>query len=132
MSFGSDFSAIDDIDQTWSVLRGDRGERRALAQAIARRFVTPRGGLFYDESYGLDLREFVSDGGADPSLVEPMIEAEARRDERVVDCMARISVVGATINEWRVRINPRAIDGQSYPFTLLVTGLTVAMLNEGQ
>lgn len=124
MSLGSDFSGFDDLDPRLTFLEGDANEITACAQAVARRFITPRGGLFYDQSYGLDLRAFLSDT-ANPDLVAKQICAEARKEQRVTDCAASITVNGDT---WTVVINPSIDTGRSFTLTLAVSAVTVELL----
>lgn len=61
---------------------------RAIVEAIARRWQTPRGGLVDDPNYGYDLSDFVGDdlNIADVGLIAQMASAEAVKDERVQSC----------------------------------------------
>lgn len=127
MGFGSDFNCFEDFDAGLTVLTGDKPEQIALSQAVARRFITPRQGLFYDQAYGLDLRSFVSETYR-ASDVETMISAEARKDERIANCTARITVSGES---WTITINCTPVDGDSFTLTLLVTSVTVELINTG-
>lgn len=127
MSFGSDFSGFDDIDPLWTFLEGATQEATALAQAVARRFICTRGGLFYDPSYGLDLRLFISSTFS-PAQVEEQIAAEARKDERITDCVATVTVLGET---WEVQIKCTASTGATFDFTLSVSRVTVSLLTTG-
>lgn len=125
MSFGSDFAGVDDLDANLTFLEGDKAEMTALAQATARRLTTPRNGLFYDLSYGEDIRSFVSDS-IPPALVSKMLSAEVKKDQRIRDCTTVITVVGDT---WTVIINPTATTGQSFTLTISVSSVTVELLS---
>ncbi len=124
MTFGSDFDAVDDLDQFLSFLEGD-DEATAYVQAIARRFTTQRFGLFYDLTYGLDLRGFVSDP-IDPTIVQGLIAAECRKDPRTKDAVARINATGET---WTVTILVISQPGPSYTLTLSVNDVSVTVLS---
>jgi hypothetical protein len=127
MGYGSDFNCFEDFTPSIAFLEGVVPERLALAQALARRYITPRGGLFYDPSYGLDLRKFVSETYR-PGDVEAMISAEGRKDERVANVVARITVAGET---WTIIVNVTTVQGDSFPLTLSVTSVTVELLSVG-
>jgi hypothetical protein len=125
MSFGSDFSAVDDLDQFLTFLEGETNERTAFMQAIARRFTTQRYALFYDQTYGLDLRLFLSD--SIPAVtVEGLICMEARKDERVRDCAASINVFGDT---WEVSIIVTAVDSDEFTLTISVDAVSATLLS---
>lgn len=125
MSFGSDFSAVDDIDEFLTFLSGEQNERVAYMQSIARRYTTPRFGLFYDQTYGLDLSMFVGDP-IPKETVQSMTESEARKDERTKDCMATIAISGES---WRVRIVVTPQDGETFTLTLSVDRVSVSLLS---
>lgn len=125
MSLGSDFSGVDDIDSALTYLEGEAAEQVAFAQAIARRYETPNGGLWYDGNYGLDLRTFLVDQ-LPPQVVEGMISAEARKDERCVKCTAEITVQAD--GAWQIKILPTSDEGETYELTMAVTTETAALL----
>lgn len=130
-TFGADFSAVEDFDANWTFLEGDAGEARALAQAVARRLITPRGGLFYDPAYGMDIRAFIADTTT-PEDAVAQIENEARKDERVDDCKCTITVVGEGASTiWTVQIHCTATTGKAFDLTLEVSRVTVALLKGG-
>jgi phage baseplate assembly protein W len=56
-----------------------------LEEALLRRLITPRGGLFYDPEYGLDVREYLNTAlsDADRFELETFIALECEKDERV-------------------------------------------------
>lgn len=131
MTFGSDFDGVDSIDANWSFLDGEANDTKAFVQAIARRYLTPRGGLFYRPDYGFDLRTLVSDN-VDPSLAEAMIAVEALGDERVADCRASIVASGPNNGRtWQITIVVTAKTGATYTLTLSVSAVTVELLKAG-
>ncbi len=122
--YGSDIHCIDDIDPSFSVVTG----RLAVAQALARRLGTPRGGLFYDPEYGFDLRQFAN-AGFNQALsfqISAGIEAECVKDERVRSASASVTYDAQT-----ERLTT-AVDGISDagPFRLVlsVSSVTVEVL----
>lgn len=86
---GTDIYCIDDIDPAFALVDGSR----ALAQCIARRLATPRGGLFYDVDYGFDLTAFLNADIDDRTIFQIAVgvENEARKDERVGQCEALVT-----------------------------------------
>ena len=88
--YGFDISTPDaaDLDPLGTLVTG----ARALGQALARRLVTPRGGLLDDPSYGYDLRQLVGEAlrPGDLATVQAEVADQCRADERVDD--AAVSV----------------------------------------
>jgi len=109
---GRDFSALPDL--SLSVQSGARN----LAEALARRLITPRGGLFYDPSYGTDIREFINSEDDDETRFEmtTRISAEIDKDERVLSSSVEI---GENISN-SVTVTARIIAATG-PFTLILT-----------
>lgn len=85
--FGTDFSAIDDIDANLSLVSG----RTCLMQALLRRLLTPRGGLFYAPNYGTDIMRFVNTS-TDARVIEQAIETELLQDERVDNVQCTVTI----------------------------------------
>lgn len=124
---GVDVDCILDPGYVWLLCSGFRN----LGNALARRLSTPRGALFYDPGYGLDLRSYLNAGLTDAKLSELVsaIGSECEKDERVqqADVTATYSYQTSTL---RVRIEVLTADG---PFRLIlgVDQVTVAILNDG-
>lgn len=89
---GVDIDCISDVGQSLSLARGLRN----LGNALARRLFTPRGGLFYDPNYGLDVRAFVNAAFTPQQLsqVQADIAAEESKEERVEN--PQVTVVSNT------------------------------------
>jgi len=77
-NIGSDFSCVTDVTPGLRVVDG----RKCLAQAVARRLITERGGLFYDANYGVDTRAWLGKAEAYRG-VRRKIEDQAYQDERI-------------------------------------------------
>jgi hypothetical protein len=92
IDLGTDLSTPDGMDL--DPLGGTVTGRRAVGQAIARRLVTPRGGLLDDESYGYDLRQLVGEAlrPGDLATVEADIADQCRADERVDDVAVAVTL----------------------------------------
>lgn len=126
--YGSDFSAVGDLDPYLTFLTGDNLPQ-ALTEALARRFDTPRGGLFYDTSYGLSLSQFLLDC-IDTGVAEQAIVGEALKDERVARCKCVITVNADS--SWKIQINPQDEAGKVYELTFLADPTKVSLLTQGQ
>lgn len=73
---------------------------RCVAEAIVRRWSTPRGGLIDDPNYGYDLTDLINDDldKADLARAAHTAGAEAEKDERVLSCETTITMIGDTLN----------------------------------
>jgi phage baseplate assembly protein W len=77
--FGKDLTALPE-------LRFQLKEGLAnLGEALARRLLTPRGGLFYDPTYGWDLRRYINEvlDEATEYEMRVLVEQELEKDPRV-------------------------------------------------
>ena len=110
-ALGSDFAGVTDLDFSLSDVSG----RRALAEAVARRWLTPRGSLIYDPDYGQGLLEYthVSTDGVDG--LRAALESEALKDERVEDVAVDVTLVNEVLT-----IRGRLVDAEG-PFDLTVS-----------
>jgi hypothetical protein len=119
--YGTDVSAEPDLDPMFPEQTG----RALLIEALARRFETPRGSLFYDPDYGFDLRALIGEGLADGDLfaLQAAIAAECRKDERVVAARAVVALDRATST---MTVTIAAADGAG-PFRLVLDVSTVSV-----
>jgi phage baseplate assembly protein W len=117
---GYDLSGILDLSPDLRTVHG----REALIEALARRLTTPRGGLWYDPSYGHDVRQYVNAPSPQPGLVESQVSAECLKDERVLDAEVTVLSVGEEL-----RISVEITDARGpFTLTLVVTQVTVELL----
>lgn len=88
-----------------------------VARAIGRRFITPRGGLFYDLSYGTDLRRFLNlpDNPSNRFELETQAAREALKEPRIAGAEAQTEDWGP--NAIRLRLQGALSDG---PFDFIV------------
>lgn len=121
-----DISCVDDLDPALTLVT----DRRVLiAQRIARRLGTPRGGLIYDEDYGYDLRGKLNAAMTNAEVLEMSanIRAECLKEEGVLTARVGFGYSSAT-QTMRVKIHVGTIFG-AFPLTLNVSDVTVAILH---
>lgn len=101
---------------------------RALAMAILRRFVVRTGDLFYDESYGFDLRGVVGKAMTRGELfrVRSRVASECKKDERVDSAKADLRF-DPNENKLFVRISCTSGVGP-FTLTLAADALSVDLL----
>lgn len=97
---GSDFAGTDDLDPDLTVVSG----LRCLAEALIRRLQTAA--LFYDPTYGRDLRRFVN-GTRSAYDLQRAAEVECLKDERAQRVQASVDFDGSaarlTLVVWTAR-----------------------------
>lgn len=119
--FGTDIGAI--TQQGFVVLSGADN----LVAALLRRLITPRGGLFYDPTYGFDLRAYINEAFTDEVRfeLETLVAAELEKDPRVFRANAVVLDTGlipqGTIN---IRIDFETAQG---PFRLILAADQVSV-----
>lgn len=82
-TLGEDFSGVDDMEPSLQVVGG----RDGLLEALARRLSTRSGGLWYDRTYGYDLRRFIGSTVSE-RVIARAVETECLKDERVQNVRA--------------------------------------------
>lgn len=123
LTWGVDISTFPGLDPMLGPLTGPR----VVAEAVARRLRTPRGGLSFYPDFGLDLRGYLlaplSQAGL--SGIRAAVEAEAQKDERVLDASATVQFV----SEGARLLVSLTLTTASGPFklTLLVSKLDVSI-----
>jgi hypothetical protein len=126
INYGHDLFCIQDLDPGMIEVDG----RVCLAQAIARRLMTPRGGLIDDTNYGYDLTAFINDDITASAIgrMQGQIVAECMKDQRVVGASASVIY---TAQQLIVTIS--ITDGVGpFPLVLAVSAVTVQILSIGQ
>jgi hypothetical protein len=124
--YGSDMSLLMDLDPMGTVITG----RLLLAQALIRRWTTPRGRLLDDPNYGYAVTDELNDdlGPADINQIAANMDAEAIKDERVVSSQTTVQFNPAT----GFLITTTIIDDGSGPFPLVlqISDVTVTILSQ--
>jgi hypothetical protein len=120
IDYGLDILVFTDLDDSMTPV----GDSRVLSEAIARRFLTPRGHLAFHPDYGLDLRGYLNDSIDDDFLLtlKADMEMEANQDERVESAKATVSYDEAT-KTLTAKVELESAVGP-FSFTLEVSELT--------
>ncbi len=118
--YGNDTESTDDT----TFARREVSGSIMMAQALARRFQTPRGYLFYDPEYGYDLRQYLKGPIPLLSVINGQVENEAYKDERVDDVKVESSFDGDGLE---VNIAGFGSEGP-FDLTLNITEVTVELL----
>lgn len=121
--FGTDLSALPDL--SWTLKSGQVN----LAEAIARRLITPPGGLFYDPTYGLDLRQYIGEALTDEVRyeIETLVAAECEKDERILSAVATIIEAPPQLRSIQIELALETADGP-YRLILSISNVTVEVL----
>lgn len=123
-TLGTDVSALPSLGSRFRLVSGPEN----LAEALARRLMTPRGALHYAPDYGTDLRAFLSEAFTARTItrVRAAVEAELRKDRRVT-AVSAVATYDATTESLAVEV---VVENEAGPFTLTVraTALTVELL----
>ncbi len=119
-NYGTDLAGYLDLTPTMAETSGNR----LLAEACARRLITPRGGLIDDPNYGYDVTELINDdlGPRDLAILSSGIQQELLKDERVIAVEALVTL-GAGGN-LVITVN---LTGANGPF-LLVLGVSSVLV----
>lgn len=121
-AYGVDIPAIPEL--SWSPIVG----LPVVAHALGRRFITPRGGLFYDPTYGSDLRSFLNrpDTTANRFELEVMAAREALKEPRILDVDTTVQTWGK--NAIRLGLNGELAEGP-FDFIAHITEVDVGLFS---
>lgn len=121
-SFAIDCSAIPDLN-----LAVEQSGYVNLGEALFRRLVTFRGGLFYDVDYGFDVRQWINDHGTEDRIYELAtgVAVECEKDPRVES--AEVDVLQLDQRRGQIRIVCRIAAGLA-TYTLAWGGTPEAAL----
>lgn len=121
---GDDIECVRDLGTTLSLAVGVHN----LGNALARRLTTPRGGLFYEPDYGIDVRNFLKAGFTESSVksVGSAIAEEVRKDPRVQGATVKVATNNADAS-MRITIGVEIAAGP-FDLVLRVDALTVELL----
>jgi phage baseplate assembly protein W len=128
LGYGTDLSCITDLAEDLAEV--DPTSNQAIAEALIRRLITPRGALPDDPDYGFDLRGLLNRGVTLTELraVTGQARNEIRKDDRVADAKvsAAFSLQGATLRV-SIEVTPADVDNDTFSFTFALTDTTVAI-----
>jgi hypothetical protein len=123
-NFGTAVSWVADMSAEGRAVTGFR----VVAEAIARRWMTPRGRLIGYPDYGYDLTQFVNADMSQRDIValQAGAAAEAEKDSRVVKCD-----VTATLGSDGLLTVTATVDTAAGPFDLVasVSDITLELLS---
>lgn len=122
VDYGTDLWCVSDLTSDMSEVSG----RTLLAQALARRLQTPRGGLIDDPDYGFDVTAYIDDDLTDREIarIRTGISAECVKDERVSSVTVTTTFAKSTLV---IAIDVVDLQG---PFRLVLaaTSVTISIL----
>jgi hypothetical protein len=120
---GSDFACVMDLDPNLTVVSG----RLALGQAVARRWLTIPGTLWYDRTYGAGLLAAINGAVQSTESWSSILETEALKDERVLECTVSVSFANETLT-----VLGRLVDAEGpFDLTVAVGALSIDVLLGG-
>lgn len=124
VDLGTDIATPDaaDLDPYFGTVSGVR----AIAQALARRLVTPRGSLLDDDGYGYDLRSRLNDSlePRDIAALAAIVKRELESDERVESAEVAVSLADGTL-----RVSARVVSSTgAFRLVLAVADVTSEIL----
>lgn len=131
MAYGTEVWCTSGL-QTGRLARG----KTALAQALYRRLITPRGSLRGgddEENYGIDLSEYVGQVGYETSLLAlpSVVRGELSKDDRVADVVAVVTTStnsNGTIDiTMAISVTPYD-ESESFTFNISVSETSVELL----
>lgn len=133
LGFGVDLSCELDLDPTMATV--DPFSVDAVAQAIVRRWDTPRGSLPVDGrdagDYGLSLREHLNRGTTDRDLraMETRLATEAAKDDRIAAIkVGVVATYSGSIVSLRVTATVRPVDPRVGGFRLVLSVTSSAVV----
>ena len=125
--FGMDVWCVEDLDPA---ARDLDASRTLVGQALARRLLTPRGGLLGSPDYGYDVASWLCRAVDARALRQISAEcrAEVMKDERVLGATVDVSTLGAPGSlKLTLRINVETAE-DAFSYVLTVDGVTVEFL----
>lgn len=128
LGYGTDLSCVTDLAEDLAEV--DATSNTAIAQALIRRLITPRGSLPDDPDYGFDLRGLLNRGVtlAELRAVTGQARSELRKDDRVSDAKvsAAFTLANSTLSV-TVEVTPADVDRDVFSFTFALTDSSVAI-----
>jgi phage baseplate assembly protein W len=117
VALGTDFAGVTDIDAAWSVTKTPR---QALAEAVARRLVTPRGAYADFPDYGFDTSALIGSALRD-SAIRQRVTEQVYLEEEIQSCQVDIVRTGTAM-----QINVALEDAEGpFDLTLNISDLGV-------
>jgi phage baseplate assembly protein W len=110
---GTDLSCIQDLTDEMATVSG----RLGLAQALARRIITPRGALIDDANYGFDITDFLDNDVLPATLAQVggNVDAEFLKDQRVLASTTTVITSGQKL------VTTSVVQDADGPFSLVLS-----------
>jgi hypothetical protein len=121
LGYGTDLSCVTDI--TPQADEVSQESPRAIGEALARRFISPRTSVLDDNAYGLDLRARLNAGQTRAQLtaLRSQIRVECLKDDRVSDADVTVTFVLSPLRmSVAIAVTPHASDDE-FSLTFFVT-----------
>lgn len=129
LGYGTDLSCVLDVTPTLDEV--DPMSRVAVAQAVIRSLITPRGAVLDAPDYGLDLRGMLNRGLTNTEIraLADQCRAEARKDDRVEDATVTMTYTDST-KTMDVRVVLQCVDPVlgTFDFVFAVTADGAALI----
>ncbi len=118
--FGTELSCVGDIASDSRTVTGFT----VVAEAVVRRWTTPRGRLIGYANYGYDITQYINDdmSNREISAMIAGMQAEALKDERVTACL-----VEGTLDPEGTFTFSASIDTSQGPFTFSIAASSVTV-----
>jgi len=125
--YGVDLSCVSDV--TPELAEVDPYSPIGIAEAVIRRLTTPRGKLFDDPDYGLDLRAFCNRGTTHDELRDlgGRCRSEITKDDRIEEALVTVTTPTRSALDVRVRITPAVPGLEPFSLTFAVTSGSAVM-----
>jgi hypothetical protein len=125
--YGVDLACVTDI--TADAAEVDQESPRAIGEALARRFISPRTSVLDDDAYGLDLRGRLNSGQTQAQLtaLRSQIRVECLKDDRVDDADVTLRFTGRSRIDVEIAVTPHASD-EVFSLTFFVTADGVQLI----
>jgi len=131
MSLGADFAGVEDLDPAMTWLEGEANELLAAAQNFARRFLQPRGALWYSPTDCLDMRMFLVDV-VPKEVAKGMIVGEGLKEPRVTNVEVEITDLDPeNPGSWKIEIRPTFDGSATFELTFNATPEKVSLISLG-
>jgi hypothetical protein len=120
LGYGTDLSCVTDI--TPAADEVSQESPRAIGEALARRFISPRTSVLDDNAYGLDLRARLNAGQTRSQLtaLRSQIRVECLKDDRVSDADVTVTFASLSSMSVAIAVTPQASDDE-FSLTFFVT-----------
>lgn len=128
--YGTDISVVSDVDFSGRVVTGPR----LVAEAVARRLLTPNGSLIGDPHYGFDLSQYINDdmGPADYAALISGATHECLKDERVLAAEVTLETTSLDASRTQKRLDVSitlTISSGTFDLVLGVSDVGVELLS---